>query len=106
MQPKPTPNDRIPIADLVIQDMCDRKAFGIQQYGTPLQAFNGRDSLQDAYEETLDLAVYLKQCMEEKRALLYWLDQLFEGHDRRDSAAVIEATERLRELYKSIAGKQ
>ena len=34
--------------------------MGIRKYGTPLQPDNGRDSLQDAYEEALDLCVYLK----------------------------------------------
>lgn len=45
---------------LVIQDMVERNRIGMEKYGTPLQAFNGRDSLQDAYEEVLDLCVYLK----------------------------------------------
>lgn len=40
-------------------DMNRRDKFGIQKYGTPLQAFNGRSFVQDAYEEALDLAVYL-----------------------------------------------
>lgn len=31
-----------------------------------LQAFNGRDVLRDAYEEALDLATYLRQCIEER----------------------------------------
>ena len=32
----------------------------------PLQAFNGRDSLKDAYEEALDLCVYLRTAIYEK----------------------------------------
>lgn len=102
MQPNPIPNDRPPIADLVIQDMRDRKQLGIENYGTPLQAFNGRNSLQDAYEESLDKSVYLKQALVEKANLMLWLGHLLRGHDRRDAAAVIEATEQLRELYKSM----
>lgn len=102
MQPNPTPNDRAPIADLVMQDMRDRKDLGIQQYGTPLQAFNGRDSLQDAYEETLDKSVYLKQALIEKAELMIWLGHLLRGHDHKDAATVIEATEQLRKLYKSM----
>lgn len=66
MQPKPRPNHSTPIADLVIADMKDRKALGIQRYGTPLQANNGRDSLQDAYEEALDLCMYLRQAIQER----------------------------------------
>jgi len=30
---------------------------------------NGRDALQDAYEEALDLACYLKQAIEERKAV-------------------------------------
>lgn len=67
-QPKPKKNRRKPIWDLVIADMQNRNKIGIETYGTPLQAFNGRDSLWDAYEEILDLAVYLRQTIEEQEA--------------------------------------
>lgn len=53
----------IPTWDLVIKDMQDRHALGIRNYGRPLYPYNGRNSLQDAYEEVLDLAVYLKNCI-------------------------------------------
>lgn len=43
-----------------MKDMAARNAMGIKKYGTPLQPHNGRNSLVDAYEEALDLAVYLK----------------------------------------------
>jgi hypothetical protein len=33
---------------------------------------------------------------------MHWLEQLFQGNDRRDAAMVIEATEQLRSLYKSM----
>lgn len=65
-QPTPTPNDSRPIVDLVIADMLERKRFGMAKYGTPLQAGNGRDALQDAYEEALDLVQYLRQELEER----------------------------------------
>jgi hypothetical protein len=42
---------------------------GIETYGTPLESHNGRDALQDAYEEALDLACYLKQAMIEREPL-------------------------------------
>lgn len=45
-----------------------RRRLGIERYGTPLQAHNGRDALRDAYEEALDLANYLRQAMEERKA--------------------------------------
>ena len=68
-QPDPIPNERPSIWQLVLRDMYQREQVGIMRYGTPLQAFNGRDALWDAYEEILDLAVYLRQVIEERRAV-------------------------------------
>lgn len=53
---------------LVLEDMEERRQHGIREYGTPLQPHNGRDALIDAYQETLDLAVYLRQQMAEDEA--------------------------------------
>lgn len=50
---------------LVGSAMADRKTYGLEKYGTILQANNGRDSATDAFEEALDLAVYLRQWIEE-----------------------------------------
>ena len=66
-QPKPTPNNSEPIVDQVIKDLQERKKVGIERYGTPLQANNGRDALQDLYEELLDAVQYIKQVMEERK---------------------------------------
>lgn len=65
-QPTPKPNERKPTWHLVIQDMLERDGVGRRKYNTPLQPYNGRDSLQDAYEEALDLCVYLKNAIEEQ----------------------------------------
>lgn len=65
-QPDPMPNQSRPIVDLVIEDMKARKAEGVKRYGTPLQAGNGRDALVDAYHESLDLCMYLRQAIEER----------------------------------------
>ena len=46
---------------LVIADMRDKDKNGFLKYGTRLQGFNGRSALRDAYQEVLDLAVYLRQ---------------------------------------------
>ncbi|MFG3711001.1 hypothetical protein [Micromonospora sp. NPDC047730] len=84
-QPLPTPNggrsiqsmvradllDAIPpVAADVSADLLDREQLGIERYGTYLQANNGRDALRDAYEECLDLAVYLKQAIVEGHDLV------------------------------------
>lgn len=66
MQPNPIQNAHPYIWELVIQDMKQRNELGIERYGTPLQPYNGRKSLQDAYEEVLDLAAYIKQALYEK----------------------------------------
>lgn len=67
-QPPPIPNDETPSWELVIADMHERHRIGIERYGTPLQAGNGRDHLVDAYQEALDLVVYLRTeiCEREK----------------------------------------
>lgn len=54
------------IFDLMMQDIEERKATGIKTYGEALRAHNGRDPLIDAYQEALDLAVYLRQELYER----------------------------------------
>ena len=65
-QPAPTPNQHKAAWDLVIQDMRDRDRFGLEKYSTRLQPFNGRDALIDAYQEALDLVVYLRTAIYER----------------------------------------
>lgn len=43
----------------VLSDMYTRREQGLARYGTPLQYDNGRDHWTDAYQEALDLVVYL-----------------------------------------------
>ena len=66
-QPAPVPNETRPVWELVIEDMRARDAQGRARYGTPLQVGNGRDMLADAYQEALDLVVYLRAAIEETR---------------------------------------
>lgn len=72
-QPDPVPNDEIHINDLVVIDLRERKLIGIEKYHTALQPFNGRDALQDAYEEVLDLAQYIKQEIVERESQTAYL---------------------------------
>jgi hypothetical protein len=65
-QPKPKQNNNTPIVDLVVHDLNERAEISKKEYGTYLQAGNGRDALIDAYEEALDLAMYLRQLIEER----------------------------------------
>lgn len=65
-QPPPVPNASVPIAELVLVDVRARRDLGLKRYSTYLQANNGRDALRDAYEEALDLVMYLRQALEER----------------------------------------
>jgi len=65
-QPPPKTNTLPGVWSLVVDDMQGRDAFGRSKYGTPLQPHNGRDALVDAYQEALDLAVYLRQAIYER----------------------------------------
>lgn len=65
-QPLPTPNANPALWPLVIEDMRQRDQIGRERYGTPLQAGNGRDALRDAFDEALDLCVYLRQAIFER----------------------------------------
>ena len=86
-QPAPIKRTTTPIHDLVIIDLMtsfdtsgnvgllmkelnDRKAIGLAEYGTPLQAFNGRDCEKDSIEEMADAICYLKQGVLEGKTYL------------------------------------
>lgn len=55
------------VVDLVKADLDERDRVGTKTYGVRLQPGNGRNALQDAYEEALDQALYLKQAIEERK---------------------------------------
>jgi len=44
----------------VVKDMLDRNEFGAKKYNKYLDLDTDEDMMQHAYEEALDLAVYLK----------------------------------------------
>lgn len=54
------------ILPLVIADMQTRSDAGAMKYGTVLKSDNGRDALVDAYEEAMDLVMYLRQEIQER----------------------------------------
>jgi len=49
------------VVDIVINDFIQRSEMGKQRYGVYLETCNGRDALIDAYQEALDLVMYLRQ---------------------------------------------
>jgi hypothetical protein len=60
--PKPGEQNIVTILLQEIQEKADR---GAAKYGSALMSFNGRNSLVDAYQELIDLLMYLRQCVEE-----------------------------------------
>jgi len=56
-----------PILGMVLADLTNRALEGKEKYGEPLLAHNGRNPLWDAYQEALDLAMYLRQAIEEQK---------------------------------------
>ena len=69
-QNNPIKNNNTPIVGLVMKDLTDRLVKGTETYGVPLQAGNGRDAMQDLYEELLDACCYIKQVMVERDTLI------------------------------------
>ncbi len=54
--------------DQILSDMRARYKLGIERYGTPLREHNGRDAVIDAYQEAIDLRMYLEQIRMEETA--------------------------------------
>jgi hypothetical protein len=65
-QPAPT-GDGTRVVDLVLRDISEKSDRGAAKYGTVLKTRNGRRALVDAYQEQLDLVMYLRQQLEEDR---------------------------------------
>jgi hypothetical protein len=57
------------VAQHVLDDMRDRIEMGRDKYGNLLETFNGRNAMWDAYQETLDLAMYLRQELMEQESI-------------------------------------
>ena len=80
-QPNPVNPKGPEIFSLVIADLKERDAIGRRAYGVDLHAVDGRDHLVDAYQECLDMAVYLRQEIEERVILRKFLIALRDGID-------------------------
>jgi hypothetical protein len=51
------------LRDRAAEGLRQRKALGLERYGTILQPFNNRDSLRDLHEELMDAACYARNRM-------------------------------------------
>ncbi len=75
-EPPPVASAGTDIVDLVKQDLDERRRVGVNTYGVPLRAFNGRRPLRDAYAELLDLVQYLRQEIVEREELANMMDTM------------------------------
>lgn len=66
-QPPPGKGSAISTSALVAADMFERHAAGLNKYGVAHQHDNGRDHLIDAYQEALDLCIYLRAEIERRK---------------------------------------
>lgn len=66
-QPEPI-RGRVTVVDAVLADIRERAEVGKERYGHYLESHNGRDALWDAYQEAVDLVMYLKQAIIERGA--------------------------------------
>jgi hypothetical protein len=64
-QPPPKPGQDVVLFH-VLQDVMGRAEKGLIIYGTLLETDNGRDALEDALDEAIDLVFYLKQAIMER----------------------------------------
>lgn len=64
-QPDPKQGE-IAVIDIVLADLRERAEAGKLKYGTYLETNNGRNPLWDAYQEALDLVMYLRQALLEQ----------------------------------------
>lgn len=94
-QPLPKANNPHPaVHDLLVADIQARDKYGQGKYGQRLRPFNGRNSLRDAYEEVIDLAVYLRVLIYENEHA-YLVDgiklnikKIFEGYTQTTETRV------------------
>src|SRR3990167_560270 len=87
----PKPSSQPPIILKVFKDLAERGEQGFRQYGVALQPLNGRKPLQDAYEELLDLTLYIAQELEE--------DVLTHTEQLKDNEEEIFLQKQLNEIY-------
>lgn len=65
-EPAPKPSNAPAAWDLVLADIAVRDKAGVEKYHQRLTPHDGRDSLVDAYQEALDLVVYLRKTLYER----------------------------------------
>ncbi len=87
------------VTNLVKQDLESRAQKGVATYGRRLQPYNGRNALIDAYQEVLDLSVYVKQRLIEEETFVNQLDkEILQAED----LGIRQGLTRALELYQGL----
>jgi len=69
VQEQPQPHGTgAPVGERLIELIRERTKLGIEKYGEPLTTHNGRDSMLDALQESIDLNQYQMQALMESEA--------------------------------------
>lgn len=93
--------DQFEVWQSVCQDIMQRNQLGLEKYGKPLLPHDGRRTLQDAYEEALDQAMYLKKCIMEA-CHLDDAEKLLRGFPFDSEDQMIDWMERREHFLKSL----
>ena len=96
-QPDPMRGEAPATWDLVVADMKERDRFGADKYGVQHQHDNGRDHLVDAYQELLDLTMYLRAEIAERGDLRARIAEL-EARNSRQAKSIDQLEARNKEL--------
>jgi len=91
------------IINLVKDDLESRAVMGVETYGKRLQPHNGRNALIDAYQEVLDLSVYVKQRLVEEESFIAKLNGAIDEAKATSSEELV-GLEQARNLYLKIVG--
>lgn len=64
-----------------VKPKVNNTLFCQDTHGTALQPFNGRSADRDAFEEWIDLGMYLEQIRREREAMANWIEDMLYALD-------------------------
>lgn len=73
---------QVEVFPFIHRDLLEREAYGREEYGGPLVTNDGRDNDWDAYQEALDLVVYLRKGILERIQHKFVIERLHREIDR------------------------
>lgn len=73
---------QVEVFPFIHKDLLEREAYGREEYGGPLVTNDGRDNDWDAYQEALDLVVYLRKGILERIQHKFVIERLHREIDR------------------------